>query len=335
MPSTDPSTDPGDRHGDRDAATPLHDIVTLACRAPSVHNTQPWRWRAAGTGISLYADPTRRLDLVDPAGRNLTISCGAALHHAQVAARGLGWQSLVRRLPDPDRADLLAHLTLVPRRRTEADVDALGLLARRTTDRRRFTSWPVRADRLVLLTRAAASWGATALPLDDPDARARVVHLMTRAHLAQSADRAVVHEHHSWLDRSVDDGVRSALVPGGGSGPDAPPPRLDEGTLQERGRPIEGADSLLVLATDGDDPLDWLRTGEALSALWLAAVREGLSVVPLSQVTEVAETREALRHDVLHDSAVPQLLLRVGWQSIGRSELPGSPRRPLVDVLLS
>ncbi len=83
----------------------LRRIVELSTRAPSVHNTQPWRWHGSATGLELYADRTRQLAAADPDGRNLVISCGTALHHAQVAADALGWAVRVRRLPDPGRPD--------------------------------------------------------------------------------------------------------------------------------------------------------------------------------------------------------------------------------------
>ncbi len=97
-------------------------IVEVASKAPSVHNTQPWRWRGGGHTLELYADRTRQLARTDPLGRNLTISCGAALHHAQVAAGALGWGPAVIRHPDPDRPDLLARMD-----RQEFDL-RLGLL---------------------------------------------------------------------------------------------------------------------------------------------------------------------------------------------------------------
>ncbi|MET0840461.1 MAG: hypothetical protein ABWY19_16895, partial [Marmoricola sp.] len=90
----------------------LRQVVVLACRAPSVHNTQPWQWRIAGQTIELYADRTRQLPVADPEGRNLVISCGAALHHAGESARALGLDAAVEPLPDPADPDLLATIRL-------------------------------------------------------------------------------------------------------------------------------------------------------------------------------------------------------------------------------
>ena len=98
---------------------------------------------------------------------------------------------------------------------------------------------------------------------------------------------------------------------------------------------MESGDGLILLHAADDSPGSWLRAGEALSTLWLSAVRDGLSVVPLSQVIEVAETRDAIQHQVLGGAATPLLLVRVGWQAIGRSQLEPTPRRPVDEVLLS
>lgn len=318
--------------------TTLLDVVELACRAPSLHNSQPWAWRVGVDCLELHTDRTRVLANADPLGRNLTISCGAALHHAQVAARGLGWEPSVARLPDPNRPDLIARIQLTPTPHTEAAVADLKRLRRRSTDRRRFTSWPVLPDRLDLLVAAAAEWHCSAVPITTLLARYRVEQLMSRAHLTQSADPALAAEHHEWLVRDAryrgDDGVPAALVPSRSEGAPSRRQRFDDGLLEEAEPRVESSDGLLVLATPSDSVLDWIAAGEALSAVWLTALYEGLSVVPFSQVVEVAATRELIGRDVLDGRSVPQLVLRIGWQAISRSELPRSPRRPVADVVL-
>ena len=100
-------------------------------------------------------------------------------------------------------------------------------------------------------------------------------------------------------------------------------------------RQVESSDGLLAAASQGDDPEAWLRTGMAVSGLWLRAHAGGLSVVPLSQVVEVPESRESLAQELFGGSLSPQLLLRIGWQEIGRSDLPRTPRRSVDEILSS
>ncbi|GAW50887.1 MULTISPECIES: Acg family FMN-binding oxidoreductase [unclassified Nocardioides] len=311
----------------------LRRIVELACRAPSVHNTQPWLWRVTGSRLDLYADPTRQLVVADRDGRNLTISCGAALHHAQVAAGALGLQAYVRRLPVAGNPRHLASLELTPRRRSSHAEAELRALERRSTDRRRFTAWPMTEERLTALAGSASTWAVHVTPVTDVATRVRLELLVSRAMALQDADPRLTAEQQRWIDHSPVDGIPSSAVRSG-CGRRLRASRFDHPVPAEPEEPMQSTDGVLLLSTDADDPAAWLRTGEALSALWLRATTEGLSVVPLSQVVEVAETRSVLHHDLLGGRVVPQALLRIGWQEIGRSEFPRTPRRPVDDVIL-
>jgi len=68
----------------------LAQIVQEANLAPSVHNTQPTRWRADGDGAVLSLDPGRLLAVGDPEGRDARLSMGAALYGTRIAAARLG-----------------------------------------------------------------------------------------------------------------------------------------------------------------------------------------------------------------------------------------------------
>ena len=310
-------------------------LVSLACRAPSVHNTQPWRWHINPGGISLYADASHQLSLSDPEGRNLIISCGAALHHLQVAALAHGWSASVSRLPDPADPTLLADVRLNPVNRPKAAADDLRALQERCTDRRRFTSWPVPDERLVRLAVIASQWGGQAVAMTDVSERFQVELLVARALHLQARDLAVAEEQRAWAHRRTgDEGVPKASVPEQLPADESHHSRFGTGELEDPARDVQGGDGLVVLCADDDTPLAWLECGEGLSALWLHAAREGLSVVPLSQVIEVPETRAALQYGVLGGLVVPMLLVRVGWQAISRSQLEPTPRRPTDAVLL-
>ena len=321
-----PSAQPmPERRGDPGTA---RRVVDLACRAPSVHNTQPWWWRITGDRIELHADHSRRLRLADPEGRSLVVSCGAALHHATVAAAGLGLDTSIERCPDASDPDHLATVRLGTGDARTVDARSLDVLDARCTDRRRFTSWPVPDQRLADLAGAVSAPGAFAVPLIDVTARFRTELLVRQAIAARQVDLPYDEEQRSWIDRSGVDGVPSAAV------------RRQVRAHADRftGVPddtevVEGSDALLVVCSEADDIAGWLSAGEALSQVWLAATVAGLSVVPLSQVVELPETRASLQHHVLRGAGAPQVLLRLGWQEIGRSDLTRTSRRPVDDVI--
>ena len=312
-------------------------LVELACRAPSVHNTQPWRWRiSSDDSIELWADRDRQLTVADFDGRNLAISCGAALHHVVVAGPALGVTAKVDLTPSPDEPDLLACIRVESGAASRGAAEVLDAIERRCTDRRRFTSWPVPDSRLTRLAQAAAGWGAFAIPILDASARFRCELLLSRAQVAQRSDQRFAQEQQAWVDHIAVDGVPTL---------NGAPPSRDSSTSrnnrfepetadQNSGALLQGSDGLIVICTALDHQQAWLASGQALSALWLRATREGLSLVPLSQVVEVPETRNALHHDIFAGMAHAQILLRIGWQEIGRADLSPTPRRPVGDVLL-
>lgn len=318
----------------------LRRIVDHARRAPSIHNTQPWAWRIDGSELELWADRSRRLAMTDPGGRNLVLSCGTALQHAVVAAQALGEAARVEHLPDPDHPDLLARLSFTRAPYRDGDELYLRAIDERCTDRRRFTSWPVPEGRLVDLANHAKHWGAWAVPVTDAAVRFRVEMLVEDALRAQLDDERVVAEERTWVARgsgsSTTEGIPARAVPPltGAFGERRSRFAAQEVVEPPSQRLGETTDGLLAVCTRGDDPVDWLHAGEALSALWLRATLTGLSLVPMSQVVEVPSTRRPLDELVLHGNGHAQILARIGWQEIGRRNLGRTPRRSLDDVLV-
>ncbi|OOK72180.1 nitroreductase family protein [Mycobacterium kansasii] len=88
--------------------------VELACHAPSLHNSQPWRWLADSTAVDLFLDPHRLVTSADSSGREAVISCGALLDHFQVAMAAAGWNAAVDLFPNPNDLDHLASIDFAP-----------------------------------------------------------------------------------------------------------------------------------------------------------------------------------------------------------------------------
>jgi nitroreductase len=311
-------------------------VIALALRAPSIHNSQPWRWVTGDNSVHLFADPDRQLPITDPDSRDLLVSCGAALHHVRVAFAAVGWATTVHRLPNPAQPTHLAAVECFPRAATAQDIALAAAISNRRTDRRRFSSWAVPAALLDTLTQRAAQHGTVLVPITDPQHRFRLTSAIAEAARQQAANPEYATELALWAGRSfvATEGVPAANTPAapvrhGGTTMRAFP----HGELTEAESWEGDAGELLVLGTSSDDRMSRLRAGEALSAVLLTATELHLATCPLTQPVEIGTTRAVLRDNVLDGVAVPQMVLRVGWAPVGSDPLPATLRRPLDDVL--
>jgi len=309
--------------------------VALAVRAPSVHNTQPWRWQIGDRTVHLYADPDRQLAATDPDGRDLLLSCGAALHHLQVGFAALGWRADVHRLPNPADPNHLAAVELHRHEPTQADITLAAAIPRRRTDRRRHSSWPVPPADVELMATRAADEG-TILRAADGSARYHLARAIQEAARRHAGDPAYRIELAAWSGRHASvEGVPAFNAPAPDETPGALPgrPFADPQLPQPPGAKGEDDETvLLVLGTASDDRMSQLRAGEATSAVLLTATSLGLASCPLTEPLEIADTRDTVR-DKVTGGTYPQMVLRIGWAPVNADPLPATPRRELHDVL--
>lgn len=293
--------------------------------APSIHNTQPWRWRVTGSTLHLYAERDRQLPVTDPLGRLLILSCGAALHHVRLAIAAEGWHTEVHRLPDGD-ASLLASITLTDRAAPDPLVTRLEqAIMVRHTDRRPVPDVPI--DPAVLANlRDVCEAEQARLHLLKRDDVVVLASAAAQAQYLETADPAWRDELTYWIGAEAPDGagIPAEAIPD--RAPETTVPGRDFG--QTGALPISGGHdryaTYAILYADGDEPIDWLRGGEALSAMWLTATEAGLTLVPLSAAVEIPVTRQALR-GLLSNLGEPLLVVRLG---VGDPEHAGPPRTP-------
>lgn len=312
-------------------------VVEVAGLAPSVHNTQPWRFVAAGHSLQVRADTDRMLRFLDPTARQLHISCGAAVEFARLAIRGLGRECVVRlRAGGADDPALLATLTVGnPAPVTEQEQRWLDAIPRRYTDRGHYDPVPLPADLLAKATDAAASLGCWLRVLDRPGERTTASTLLSHAEQIETTESRYREEIVAWRRQSpAEDGIPAAATawddeawvsdvplrdytggghhrePGGG-----PPPQVER-------------DTLVLLGSADDTPSGWLRTGRALSLVLLTLTDAGVVTQPLGPVTDLPTTRLRLQHE-LGLLGHPQLLLRAGYGH-GR---PRTGRRSVEEML--
>lgn len=315
---------------ERPAAAVLAEAATAAGYAPSVHNTQPWRWLVHDDVLDLYADRSRSLPVTDPDGRLLTISCGTAVHHCLTALAADGWATQVDRVPDPADPDLLARIRLTESVPVTADsMHVFQNLRLRHTDRRPVSGTAPDPSAVESVRRAATGNGIDVqmLTAEQVDALGSAC---ARADAIEAADPSQRLELAYWVggERAAGTGMGPEVIPA--DEPSGAVPGRDfvrTGTLPVHGD-SEGAAIYLMLFGSGDDPVDWLRAGEALSGAWLTATGLGLSVLPFSSVIEVAVVRESLRQSVLAGLGEPYLVVRLGNPDPEHGLAARTPRLP-------
>lgn len=322
--------------GQTSLTSALRHAAVRAVLAPSVHNTQPWRLVLGPDRLEVHADWSRWLPVLDGRGRQLLLSCGCALLNARCSLAAAGVPVRVDRFPDPLRPHLLATIAVLEESSAphhdvdvdpadpDPDADLAGLDAAvedRRTNRLRFDGEPLPAELLDRLVGVAIHHGVELLPLTERQARS-AAQLSRVADKVEDATPGYRHELRAWT--GGDTGRRDGVSGGGGLRT-----RLRMDTHGMGWRPaFAGTGALLLLGTRHDSQAAWLRAGEALERVLLTVTAAGLAVSNLSQVVEVDETNNRLRHE-LGLTVHPQVLLRVGR---ARS-VPSTRRRRLVDVL--
>ncbi|MGH3525038.1 MAG: Acg family FMN-binding oxidoreductase [Mycobacterium sp.] len=311
----------------------IRTVLTLATRAPSIYNSQPWRWRVSDEKLDLYIDPNFQLPSTDPDGRDLILSCGATLNHCVVALAAMGWRARVHHLPDPVDPDHLAAIEVCRCDVDQVDVALAAAIPRRRTDRRIYSAWPVPAGDIALMGARAARSGVMLRRIDTVD---RLNDIVAQAVWSHLTNREYLTELTTWSGRygSVA-GVPALNTPT----PDrtaALPGRVFAGPALAQPSGVSPADDnavILALGTETDDRLARLRAGEATSVVLLTATSMGLASCPVTEPLEIRQTREVIRTDVFGASGYPQMLLRVGWAPVNADPLPATLRRELDDIV--
>jgi hypothetical protein len=316
----------------------LKEAVHLACRAPSLHNSQPWRWVADGAGLHLFADRSRILSATDNSGREALISCGAALDHLRVAMAAAGRAISVDRFPNPNNFDHLASIDFSASRvATDGHRRRADAILRRRTDRLPFEE-PTNWETLETLIRSAFDGAATHLDVLSDDVRPQLAEASQLTESLRLYDSSYHTELDWWtkpFEVPVFDGIPdSSLVSAAESD------RVDVGrsfpvTHHSERRPgTQDRSKVLVLSTDEDNHDDALRCGEVLSAVLLECTLAGLATCTLTHLTELQSSRTVVG-TLTGRTAMPQLLIRVGEAPALGEVPPMTPRRPLRDVLQS
>jgi len=313
----------------------LKKAVQLACRAPSVHNSQPWRWVAEDGVLRLLVDHHRTLPATDYSGRELILSCGAVLNHLCVAMTAAGWDPKIERFPDPNDPDDLAsvefspldHVTDAAHRRAEA-------ILQRRTDRLplgRPTYWDLFEPAL----RSTFDDSLVTLDVLPDEVRPRLVEASQLTEALRRYD-SYYHAELEWWTSSF---VLTEGMPPSALASDKERWRVDvarsfpvRSHADRRGEIKVDWAKILVLSTPEDTRADVFRCGEVLSTVLLECTMAGMATCTLTHLIELDESRDIVR-GLIDQHGEPQVLIRAGIAPPMELLPAATPRRRLDDVL--
>jgi hypothetical protein len=314
--------------------------VAAAVHAPSVHNTQPWRFGPGERHIDVFADAGRRLRVADPDGRELMISCGAALFTLRVALRYLGWLPHARLFPDPSRPPLVARMSW-DEDRIDADPyerEMYAAVTARHTHRGGFGPAPLPAGTIAALREEAAREGAMLRLVAAGDQRGALAAMVQAGEHTLRLDDRRAAELADWVvapDSPRRDGIPPAAYPAEPAHTEPDFPSRDFAAGQGWG--LAAADTgerspgvVCLLATSANEPADWVAAGQGLQRVLLRAATCGVAAALHSQPLELPQLRDFIRVQ-LAARAHPQMIIRLG---VTGQAAPASIRRPIGDVLL-
>jgi len=313
-----------------DART-LETLLSAAVAAPSIHNTQPWRFGLDPDALTLEirAATRRGLRHTDPAGRALHLSVGCAVLNLRIAVEHFGWQPVTRLLPRPHQPDLLATVRLGASARTSSYTSLYDAVWRRHSSRFPFTERPLPTAVSTELAEAAHAEGARLHHLP-PHRADRVLRLTGQAEHRNTTDPDRATESRRWLTQSSGSGS--------GTGLGMPPEALGPQDLREHlpmrdfgahrhpeeltAQPFEKQPTIAVLSTTHDRRTDWLRAGQALERVLLLATAHGVRASLLHQALEWPDLRTQLAPPADTHPSHAQMVIRLGYGPQG----PASPR---------
>lgn len=309
-------------------------LIATAARAPSIQNSQPWRFRIGPNVLELHADPARKLR-VDLLGREMLISCGAALFGLRLAVRSVGFMPVVELLPDRSQPTLLARVGLgEPRPMDPSERQMLDALPHRHTHRGPFTSEPLPAGLLADLQHDAAAEGATLVLIDRGRGYERLADIIADASQRLDLDSSAQADMQDWThspESDARDGMPASAF--------AATADHHRGRLPQRdfdlGRGIGQLDpdgpapaATAVLITPGDDRGDWLCAGQGLHRILAHAAARWVFASLHTRPLEDTEVRSRIR-DRLALPGAPQIILQLGCARSTRV----TARRPPSDLI--
>ncbi|GAA4460455.1 nitroreductase family protein [Nibrella saemangeumensis] len=313
-------------------------IIENAIKAPSGHNTQPWKFKVDEDHITIRPDFTRSLPVTDPDNHELFISLGCALENLVIAADHYGYEAFAM-AHEGDDASIDVSLWPASRRKYATLFSQINI---RQSTRNEYDGRVIPPDHLAQLNASISHEGVSCRIITEPYMIAAVTELAKEACMRQFTNTAFVDELVHWIRfnqakaEKTQDGLYSAAV-GSPSVPDwfgkfimgnTVSPEHEAAKCEKL---IRSSSALVVFVAKQNTLANWINVGRAFERFTLTASALGIHNAPENMPCQEVDVREKLARLLqLTEGEQPLMLVRIGYSA----KMPYSYRRPINEVVV-
>lgn len=296
-------------------------IVRSASRAPSGHNTQPWKFSFTGHTLTIIPDFDQSLPVADPDHRELWISLGCAAETAMTAARYYGYIPETEIVHDNASATLRIELRAAD---TEGDRELFPFIASRQTTRNLYEARSVPAEDLKILEQSANEAGSRVTLFTGKDEISSFKPFIAEAVRHQFGNPAFKNELIRWMRFSEKeamkkgDGLYTACngIPSMGrlAGSVVVKLALNAGSEEKRlMAQIDRTAAVALFSSPGDNCDDLIQLGISFQRFALTATKLNICHSHINTPCQVPPVRDRMVREMGITTGLPQLLIRLGY----------------------
>lgn len=321
----------------------LTSLVQSAIFAPSLLNTQPWKFRISekDNTITVLPDPDRRLDWLDPENRYLCISLGCAVENLIIAAQHAGFQSTVQYQHPPDEKLTTASVHFKTGTGKQAGGSLYDFIPLRRTNRNMYNRKPVPSEIIDRLNGIGKEPGQNITIYSGATRASEIGRLVMKADFMLLGSHEQRIETLKWtrFNRKEEEKYCDGVSFGSTGRLNVPKWlgrswmylfRNGDSEARHDAKKLKSSSALVLFSSEQDNETSWFQTGRVLQRFLLHATAEGLQHAYINSPCEVRQVRDELKKYLHLSTYRPQILLRIGYAQ----EAAPSVRRPVQDVIV-
>lgn len=315
----------------------INEIIEYGTKAPSGHNTQPWKFLVKENEIQIHPDFDRELPIVDPDNHALYISLGCAAENMLLAAKHFGYECTVNVVTN-DKNISFIKLLLNQTGSVERD-NLFDYINIRQSTRNLYTNDKVSSSNIAALQESFNFKGIEILMFTTAEEIEKLETFIIEGSNRQFQNKDFVKELVSWIRFSKKevaqkrDGIwqGSMGMPGVGRtlGNIIMKKFVSASSEAKRWKKqIEASAGFALFTVEKNDVAHWVLLGRAFQRFGLTATQLNISHAHVNMPCEEIQVRNKMAKQ-FELTGHPLLLIRFGYSK----KMPYSYRRPLADVL--